>query len=358
MRRIFLVIMVLLLFTSVVFAEETTGIDTDAVEEGIPDDALEIMPEISADGSADLWESVKETFFNALGKSGESLKSALRLCAILLTLVLLCSVAQLPPTKNAVNAISVAGSLGICAVFIGTANTMVTLATNTLQSVSDYSAFMLPVLASASAMSGGITSSSALYAGTVMFSELLMQLVSKLLIPALYFFLAICAAEAALASELLTEIREFIGWLISKSLRIIVYIFLGFLSITGVIGGAADAAAIRATKATLSGMVPVVGGIISDASETLLASASILKSSIGIFGLIVILAICLVPFFQIGIQYLMLKVTSAISGTIGLKPHVKLLKNFSSAMGYLLAMCGTCCFLLMISCVCFIKVVG
>ena len=155
-----------------------------------------------------------------------------------------------------------------------------------------------------------------------MFSELLMQLVSKLLIPALYFFLAICAAEAALASELLTEIREFIGWLISKSLRIIVYIFLGFLSITGVISGAADAAAIRATKATLSGMVPVVGGIISDASETLLASASILKSSIGIFGLIVILAICLVPFFQIGIQYLMLKVTSAISGTIGLKPHV------------------------------------
>lgn len=191
-----------------------------------------------------------------------------------------------------------------------------------------------------------------------MFSELLMQLISKLLIPALYFFLAICAAEAALSSELLTEIREFIGWLISKSLRIIVYIFLGFLSVTGVIGGAADAAAIRATKATLSGMVPVVGGIISDASETLLASASILKSSIGIFGLIVVLAICIVPFFQIGIQYLMLKVTSAISGTIGLKPHVNLLKNFSSAMGYLLAMCGTCCFLLMISCVCFIKVVG
>ena len=357
MRRILLVIMTLLLLTSVVFAEETTGIDTDAVEE-VPDDALEVMPDVSADGSVDLWESVKETVFNALGKSGDSLKSALRLCAILLTLVLLCSVAQLPPTKKAANAVSVAGALGICAVFIGTANTMVTLAADTLQNVSDYSALMLPVLASASAMSGGMASSSALYAGTVMFSELLMQLISKLLIPALYFFLAICAAEAALSSELLTEIREFIGWLISKSLRIIVYIFLGFLSVTGVIGGAADAAAIRATKATLSGMVPVVGGIISDASETLLASASILKSSIGIFGLIVVLAICIVPFFQIGIQYLMLKVTSAISGTIGLKPHVNLLKNFSSAMGYLLAMCGTCCFLLMISCVCFIKVVG
>ena len=51
MRRILLVIMTLLLLTSVVFAEETTGIDTDAVEE-VPDDALEVMPDSIANGSA------------------------------------------------------------------------------------------------------------------------------------------------------------------------------------------------------------------------------------------------------------------------------------------------------------------
>lgn len=358
MRKIVLVIAILFLLCSFVSAEDTTGIDTEVAEKGIPEEAQEIMPEISPNETASFWESAEELFLSALGQSGGSMKSALRLCAILLALVLLCSIAAIAPNQKGNSAISIAGALGICTVFIGTANTMAALASDTVENVSNYSTMMLPVLASASAMSGGMATSSALYAGTVLFSELLMQLISKLLIPALYFFFAISTAEAALSSELLSEIREFIGWLISKSLRIIVYIFLGFLSISGVIGGAADAAAIRATKATLSGMVPVVGGIISDASETLLASASILKSSIGVFGMVVVLAICIVPFFQIGIQYLMLKVTAAVSGTVGLKPHVMLLKNFSSGMGYLLAMCGTCCFLLMISFVCFIKVVG
>ena len=128
-------------------------------------------------------------------------------------------------------------------------------------------------------------------------------------------------------------------------------------ALTGVITGAADAAAVKATKAAVSGMIPVVGSIISDASETLLASASLLKSSVGVFGMIAVLATCLLPFLRVGIQYLLLKVTAAVSGTVGIKSHVKLLKSCASAMGYLLAMCGTSGLLLLISSVCFMKVV-
>ena len=130
------------------------------------------------------------------------------------------------------------------------------------------------------------------------------------------------------------------------------------MSVTGVISGAADAAAVKATKAAVSGMIPVVGSIISDASETLLASASLLKGSAGVFGMIAVLAICLLPFLRVGIQYLLLKVTAAVSGTVAHKSHVRLLKNCSTAMGYLLAMCGTSGLLLLISSVCFMKVVA
>lgn len=358
MRKILLIILVLLLFCPLVFAEDTTGIDEEIAAEGIPEEAASLMPESSRESEPELWKGLKEIFFHALDGSGGSLKSALRLCSVLLALVLLCSVAGASKDGQSANAVIVVGALGLCAAFTATANTMASLAEKTVQSVGDYSTLMLPVLASASFMSGGVSSSSALYAGTVLLSEVLMRLISKLLIPAVYFFLAVCTAEAALASELLSELREFIGWLISKSLRILTYVFLGFLSVTGVVGGAADAAAIRATKATISSMIPVVGSIISDASENLLASASMIKSSVGVMGMLAVLAICMVPFLRIGIQYLLLKTTAAISGTVGLKPHVHLLKNYASAMGYLLAMCGTCCFLLLISCVCFIKVVA
>lgn len=356
MRRVLFIVLILLLLTPAAAASENIGIETDILEEGLSAEAGQAMPDISPTEEGDFWANARSVFFHALGKTGDTLKNGLRLCVILLCVVVLCAVAEMSSQKYG-GAITVAGALGICAAVIGTFQSMISLAADTVQQIADYSACLLPVLASAAAMSGSVTGSTALYVGTVFFVEVLMQLISKLLIPAVFFFLAIAVAEAALSSDMLSELREFIGWLISKSLRVILYFFIGYMSVTGVISGAADAAAVKATKAAISSMVPVVGGIISDASETLLASASILKSSVGIFGMIAVLAICLLPFLRVGIQYLLLKVTSAISGTVGLKPHVSLLKHFSAAMGYLLAMCGSCGLLLLISSVCFIKAV-
>ncbi|MBO2527051.1 MAG: stage III sporulation protein AE [Clostridiales bacterium] len=357
MKRVILLFFVLLFLAVPVFAEEEIGIETDILEQELPEEAAELMPQLSPQQEADFWGGAKNVFFRALEKSDGSLKNGLRLCAVLIGLVTLCAVADMSSVSKFGSAVTAAGALGICAAFVGEFHAMVTMAQGTIQELSDYSSCLMPVLASAAAMSGGMTAATALYTGTLLFSELLMQLISGLLIPGVFFYLAVATAEAALSSDALTEVREFIGWLISKSLRIIVYLFLAFISVTGIISGAADAAAVKATKAAMSGMVPVVGGMISDASETLLASASVLKSSVGIFGMIAVLSICILPFLKVGIQYLLLKVTAAISGTVGLKPHVSLLKNFSTAMGYLLAMCGTCGLLLLISSVCFIKVV-
>lgn len=357
MKRVFLLLFLLLFLTLPVCAAEDVGIETDILEQELPSEAEELMSDVSLQAETDLWSASKSVILRALLKTDDSLQSGLRLCAILIGLVTLCAVAELSSVSKFGGAVSAAGALGISAAFLGGFNAMVTMAQETIQRLSDYSACLIPVLASTAAMSGSMNAAAALHTGTMLFSELLMQLISKLLIPGVFFYLAVAAAEAALSSDALTELRELIGWLISKSLRIMVYVFLAFLSLSGVIGGAADAIAVKTTKAAMSGMVPVVGGMISDASETILASASVIKNSIGVFGMIAVLSICILPFLKVGVQYLLLKVTAAISGSVGLQPHVKLLKSFSTAMGYLLAMCGTCGLLLLISAVCFLKVV-
>lgn len=358
MRRILLLLLLLPLLTLTARAEqlgEELGIHTEPLLTGLPDEAVELLPEHALTEPANLWSSVRTMAHSAISACKQPMRNALRLCGILLALVTLCSVARL--SGRAQTAITLAGALGISAAVLSTFQSMVGLAVQTVEKVTDYSSLLLPVLASASAMSGTMTASAALYAGTMLFAELLMQLISRLLIPATFFYLAIATAEAALSGTMLSELRSFIGWLISKSLRVLLFIFLGYLSVTGVISAATDATAVKATKAAVSGMIPVVGGMISDASETLLASATILKNSVGVFGMLAVLALCLVPFLRVGIHYLLLKLTAALSGTVGLAPHVRLLQHFSSAMGFLLAMCGVCALLLLISCVCFLKVV-
>ena len=71
------------------------------------------------------------------------------------------------------------------------------------------------------------------------------------------------------------------------------------------------------TKTAISGMIPVVGGIIAEASETVLAGAGLLKGAIGVFGLLGVLALCAYPFLQLGIQYLLYKLTAFLASVIG-----------------------------------------
>lgn len=356
MRRLLIVLVVMLMLCGSVYAQETT-IPTEDLNEGLSEEAQELMPEDAADSDADLWSNCMEIIRGAINKSFGSFREGLRLCGILLCVLTLCSIVDLSSDKSKTTVLNVVGALGICALIMGTFRSMITMATSTVEDLSAYGSILLPALASVTAMSGGINSASVLYAGTVIFSQLLLQLISKLLIPLVYIYLALAVAEAALGNDMLSELREFVGWILTKSLRILVYIFLAYMTVTGVIGNTADAAAVKATKAAVSGMIPVVGSILSDASETLLSGAAIMKNSVGIFGMLAILASCLLPILKVGMQYLLLKVTAAVGGTVGLPSQVKLLKEFSKAMGYLLAMCSSAALFLMIGTVCLMRVV-
>ena len=151
------------------------------------------------------------------------------------------------------------------------------------------------------------------------------------------------------------NLRSFVKWLMTWSLKIVLYVFTGYMGVTGVVSGTADAAAVKATKLTISGVVPVVGGIIADASEAILVSAGVMKSAAGIYGILATVAIFAGPFLKIGVQYMLLKITAAVCGVFGCKRSVEMIRDFSGVMGFLLAMVGTVCLLLLISTVCFMK---
>ena len=176
--------------------------------------------------------------------------------------------------------------------------------------------------------------------------------------PLIYLYLAFGIGNAALGTEILKRFQDTIKSIMTWSLKTILYIFTAYISITGVISGTTDAAALKAAKLTISSVVPVVGGILSDASETILVSAGMVKNAAGIYGLFAILAIWIGPFLRIGCHYLMLKGMGALCGIFSGKNTSGLIESFSVAMGHLLAMTGSVCLMLLVSTICFMKGVG
>ena len=151
------------------------------------------------------------------------------------------------------------------------------------------------------------------------------------------------------------RLRELIRWCMEWALKLTLYLFTGYMTVTGVISGTADAAAGKAAKIAISGAVPVVGGILSDATDAVLLSASVLGGGAGVCGILTVIAIFCAPALGIGMRYLLLKLTAAVAESFGAGRCAGVIGDFAAAMGLLLALVSTQAALLLISSVCFLR---
>ncbi len=322
----------------------------DLMAPGAPPSAEEFMPS----EPDNLMEGIRQVLKEAVEHLRPDLLEASRVCVGIIGAVMITSVMRSIPV-NLDRTVDLAGCVSISAMFLSAAGALIDLGAETVIQVSEYGKLLLPVMTAALAAQGGITSSAALYSVTAMFDALLAGLISKILLPFLYLYLALSVARSAIGDDMLKQMRDCIKWVMTWLLKTILYVFTGFISITGVISGPTDAAALKAAKLTISGVVPIVGGILSDASEAVLVSAGTVKNAIGLYGLFAILAIWIGPFIRIGAHYLMLRFTGAVCGIFGSKRITDLIQDFASAMGFLLAMTGSVCLMLLISTVCFMR---
>ena len=98
----------------------------------------------------------------------------------------------------------------------------------------------------------------------------------------------------------------------------------------------------KAAQMAVSGMVPVVGGILSSATESVFAGASVLRNSIGLFGVLGVLGFCAVPFLRLGVQFLVYKLTAALSGALSDHPAARLIQELGSVFALVMGMAGAC----------------
>ena len=184
---------------------------------------------------------------------------------------------------------------------------------------------------------------------TVFLVDLLLNLISGVLMPLVYLYIGVLTASACMADGRLAVLADGLKkstvWILTTALLA----FTLYLSVAKVISGSVDTAAVRVAKTTISGVIPVVGGIIADASETILAGAGLLKNTIGIFGMLGILCVCALPFLRLGIQYLLYKAVAFLSAVVGVESLQKLIGGLGGAFGLVLGMTGASALLLLVS---------
>ena len=323
--------------------------------DAIPDSAREFLDDTDKgdsftslnDGLSGLWNRTCKLLI-------VTVQDSLAGVILVLSAILLCSVAEdcfsAAGGGKLFNPVPLVGTLVILlAVGEQYEKNLMGLGEETIQELNVFSKALLPTLSAATAAGGGAVAASVRQVTTVFFSDLLMSLIHSLLLPLVWVFVALSATDAILPSGRLGGIarglQKGITWLLSGSL----VLFTSYLTLSGAFASSADNLTLRMTRSAIGGAIPVVGSIISDAADTILAGAGVLKQSVGVLGTLTILAACILPFLKLGVQYLLLKLSAFFAATVAPEPLVKLVEALSTAFGLVLGMTGAAAALLLIS---------
>lgn len=361
MRKLIILCLTLAALTGSVLAADLTEeqgalFGAGGLRDGLTGQAAALMEDDDPLEQADFSAGVARILQDAVSRSGSAVKAAAATMLRVLVILVLCQMVDALGQERTGRITVLAAALGITACCASDLHTMIGLGQTTMEEITNFSSLLLPVMAAAATATGAGISAGAMYTVAAFFSNLLIRFSRYLLIPLVYAYLGLAMADDALGQDKLSRMRELLGWVIRNGLKAVMYLFTGFLTVTGILSGSADAAALKAAKAAISTAVPVVGGIISGAAETILSSAGLLRTAIGTFGMLAVLSYFILPFFRIGIAYLACKVTAALGGMVDNR-HGALLEAIAGAMGYMLAMTGSCAVMSMLSCCCFFKAV-
>ena len=338
------------------------GMDIESIEgmdelgEAIPDEARNYLNEnsISAEDSAGLMSlSPGKLLHDLFAMAKDRITLPIKLLASLIGVVILCSL--LESMQDTVPKSSLSDTFGIVGVIASSTILTVQIgdcisqATQTLHDGSNFMLLYVPIFSSVLAVGGNITSATVY--NTIVFgaAQIISQMTSTVFVPMIGSFLALSIVGSIMPELNLISLANAIKSITMWGLGIIMTIFVGLLTVQSFVGTATDTLALKATKFAISAFVPVVGGALSEALNTVQGSMGILKASIGGFG-IVAGAMTMLPTI---IYVVMIKGSISLAGIVsdifGTAKLSSLFKSCSATLSIIIALLVSTTLMLIIS---------
>lgn len=319
----------------------------DALAEALPE---ELIAETEGSGVLSggldwLWGQVRACLDGAL-------RGGVRSAALLTLAALICGAAEGLADgagETAVRYVSYCGVPALSMIAAGDLHTLIGLGAQTVEELGTLSKLLLPTLAAAMAAGGYVSAASVWQVTTLMACDALSAVISGLLLPVVYCYLAASAAGAALGESRLERLADGIRLLVRGGLIAVTAAFSGYLAVAGVLTGATDRAAVKAARLAVSGAIPVVGGVLSDAAESAFAAAGALRGTVGALSIFALLSVCAAPLLRLGAQLLLYKLAAFAAGIAGPKALGEYLDRLGEAFALVFAMTASCSLMLLVA---------
>ena len=138
--------------------------------------------------------------------------------------------------------------------------------------------------------------------------------------------------------------RSAIHWLMGLSMAG----FTAVMAMNGGLSAAKDTAALRVAQDIVENVVPIIGGELSGAAGAVGISAGLLRSAVGVTGVLLVAHACLGPMLSIGARLVSIKLCAAILEPVAGPRLAGLAGRYAQTVEMLFAVCAACAALAML----------
>ena len=195
---------------------------------------------------------------------------------------------------------------------------------------------LIPILITLMITTGSIVSATMMQPMLLVAISFIGNVINMLIVPIITIVAVLSIISNISDRVQIGKIAKFFKSSIVWVLGIILTIFLGVLNIEGTLSSSVDGITAKTVKMTTQNIVPVVGKVLGDSVDTVMGCAGILKNAVGLFGVLIIIGICIMPIIRLSILTGIYKLMGAICEPIADEKIVKLLEQMGDTFKLLL----------------------
>ena len=197
---------------------------------------------------------------------------------------------------------------------------------------------LMPIMSSLYVFGGNASVAAANNSALLLFLNIVSLICTKLLLPLLRILFAMCLVGALPTGVNLSSLTAMVKST-ATTLLSFVFTMTGFvLYFQTAIAKSADGFALKGLRFASGVFVPVIGNMLGDAASTVIASASVVKGTVGAVGIVLLLSAVLPTLISVMLHRLMLSCASAIAFALSCDVEGRLLDDLNQINGLLFAL--------------------
>ncbi len=218
-------------------------------------------------------------------------------------------------------------------------------------SISDLTSFantLIPLLTTLMIATGNAVSSHMIEPILLLVITFIGNFITNVLIPIVLVSTALGIISKISDYAQVDKLSKFLKKGSTLVLTTILTLFMSLATLEGGITSGLDGMTLKAGKSLVSNAIPVVGGILGDAIDTVLGYSNIIKNAVGVVGIFVIICICIKPILNLTALTITYYLGAALCQPIADKKIVSLIEQMGGTFKIFLAIMFTITVMLII----------